>query len=378
VCGTSAAVAGVTVPVKVDDGDGAADGDGLGDGVGAALDGGAATGPPAAGRWHPDRVMASTATRASRASLTRTRYRLVESPHVSAARTVLVALALGTLALVTTGDTVARPRPVAAPVPRDPTVAPVPVSVDDPPEPSPSASPSAAASPSPSASPRRTATTRPTPGRTPGTAAPRPDNLASRLHTLPAGTTQVIIAYAPSYAATTGALETYQKVNGVWQAALPRMALRLGTKGFSDAKVEGDLTTPTGVYRIGGTMYGIAANPGVRYVYHQLVADDYWDENSASPAYNSFVHGTDPGGGSEKLWQVTPQYTYLAVIDYNTPPVPADPARGSGIFLHVSAGRATAGCLALAQADLVAVLRWLNPAASPRIVMAPSTVLGRY
>jgi L,D-peptidoglycan transpeptidase YkuD (ErfK/YbiS/YcfS/YnhG family) len=297
---------------------------------------------------------------------------------VSAARTVLVAVALGALALAVTGDTVARRRPVATPVRPVATIAPVPASIEDPPEPSPSASPSAATSPSPSASPRRTPTARPAPSRTPGTAAPRPDNLASRLHTLPAGTTQVIIAYAPGYAATTGTLETYQRVNGVWQPALPKMALRLGTNGFSDAKVEGDLSTPTGVYRIGATMYGIAANPGVRYAYHRLVTDDFWDENTASPTYNSFVHGTDPGGGSEKLWQVTPQYTYFAVIDYNIPAVPAVPARGSGIFLHVSAGRATAGCLALAQADLVAVLRWLNPAASPRIVMAPSTVLGRY
>jgi L,D-peptidoglycan transpeptidase YkuD (ErfK/YbiS/YcfS/YnhG family) len=132
------------------------------------------------------------------------------------------------------------------------------------------------------------------------------------------------------------------------------------------------------VYAIGSTMYGIAGNPGVRYHYHQLVADDYWDENPASPTYNTFVHGTNPGAGSEALWQVAPQYNYFAVIDYNIPAVPASPARGSAIFLHVVSGGGTAGCVALGQSDLVRVLDWLDPAASPRIVMAPSQDLGRY
>jgi L,D-peptidoglycan transpeptidase YkuD (ErfK/YbiS/YcfS/YnhG family) len=295
----------------------------------------------------------------------------------------LLGVALGALALTLAGDSVGGPRWVAVsgpPVLLQPAPVAAVDAVDDSPAPSPSASPSlpASASPSPSKSrPSGRASGTPRPSAT-RTAAPAPANLASRLHTLPPGTTQVIVAYASGYGVTSGTLETFQKVNGAWQPALGPMAMRLGTKGFSDHKVEGDLTTPTGMYRIGATMYGIAGNPGVRYAYHHLVADDWWNENVASPAYNSFVHGADPGGGSEPLWQISPQYTYFAVIDYNIPVVSATPARGSGIFLHVSAGRATAGCLALAQSDLVAVLRWLNPAASPRVVMAPSSVLSRY
>jgi L,D-peptidoglycan transpeptidase YkuD (ErfK/YbiS/YcfS/YnhG family) len=180
--------------------------------------------------------------------------------------------------------------------------------------------------------------------------------------------------YGTSYAT----IETFNKVNGVWQRAFPAMSGRIGSNGFSDHHVEGDPSTPTGVYAIGATMYGIDANPGVRYGYHRLVPGDYWDENPDSPAYNSFVHGVDPGAGSEALWQTAPQYNYFAVITYNIPAVPATPPRGSGIFLHVSAGRGTAGCVALGQSDLVRVLEWLDPAASPRIVMAPSQNLGRY
>ena len=118
---------------------------------------------------------------------------------------------------------------------------------------------------------------------------------------------------------------------------------------------------------------------GVRYAYHRLVADDHWNGNPATPGYNSFVHGPNPGGASEALWQISPQYDHFAVINYNIPVVAADPPRGSGIFLHVMVpGRATAGCVSLARTDLLTILRWFDPAASPRIVLAPRSVLGRY
>jgi len=58
--------------------------------------------------------------------------------------------------------------------------------------------------------------------------------------------------------------------------------------------------------------------------------------------------------------------------------VAAVPGKGSAIFLHQSNGAATAGCVSLARADLVKVLTWLDPAADPRIVMGPDSVLARY
>jgi L,D-peptidoglycan transpeptidase YkuD (ErfK/YbiS/YcfS/YnhG family) len=204
-------------------------------------------------------------------------------------------------------------------------------------------------------------------------------NDATRLRTIPAATQQLIIVSSDGYAATTATVETFTKASGHWQPAFPAMSGRIGTKGFSDHKVEGDLTTPTGVYGIGSTMYGIAANPGVHYAFHQLVPDDYWNENPASAGYNSFAHGSDPGAGSEALWQIAPQYNYFAVINYNIPVVPASPALGSAIFLHVMVpGHATAGCVALAQADLLKVLQWLDPGAAPLIVMAPTQSLSQY
>ncbi|WP_147434699.1 L,D-transpeptidase family protein [Micromonospora musae] len=254
---------------------------------------------------------------------------------------------------------------------------------------SPSASTSASRSPSPSVSlsfpPPASRSTKPSlsrsPSRVPTSEAATPaasSNIASRLHTIPAGTRQLIVVHTNGYGTSVASLETFEKVNGVWRPKFGVMSARIGAKGFSDSHQEGISTTPTGVYGIGSTMYGVLGNPGVKYSYHHLVANDYWDENPSSPTYNSFVHGTNPGGYSEALWQTVPQYNYFAVINYNIPVRSATPARGSGIFLHVSGSGATAGCVSLAQSNLLRVLEWLDPAASPRIVMAPSQNLGRY
>jgi L,D-peptidoglycan transpeptidase YkuD (ErfK/YbiS/YcfS/YnhG family) len=214
-------------------------------------------------------------------------------------------------------------------------------------------------------------------------AAVQPVNIAARLTTLPPETTQVIVVYGPDYTTTSVTLQTYQKVDGVWRFVNVALPARIGSKGFSDNHAEGVATTPTGVYSIGGTMYGIAADPGVRYPYHPLVTNDWWNENSASPGYNTFQHtSVNPGGYSEALWQITPAYTHFAVITYNMPPnVPAPiPDAGSGIFLHQHSATAgpTAGCVSLAHDHLVSVLTWLDPAASPRIVLAPYANLSRY
>jgi len=54
------------------------------------------------------------------------------------------------------------------------------------------------------------------------------------------------------------------------------------------------------------------------------------------------------------------------------------PGRGSGIFLHVSTGRPTLGCVSLPVAQLVTTLRWLRPQAQPRIAIGTPAMLRRY
>ena len=63
---------------------------------------------------------------------------------------------------------------------------------------------------------------------------------------------------------------------------------------------------------------------------------------------------------AEKLRARVPAYNYVQVIGYNEK---RTPGRGSAIFLHVSTGRATAGCVSLKQSSLLRILRWEKPGA---------------
>jgi L,D-peptidoglycan transpeptidase YkuD (ErfK/YbiS/YcfS/YnhG family) len=183
------------------------------------------------------------------------------------------------------------------------------------------------------------------------------------------GSSQLVTVQAPPQA-TVGTLSLWVRSGRCWRRVAGPWQARLGRSGLSAHKREGDGATPTGTYRFGSTMYGIAADPGVTFAYHRLTCGDWWDEDPRSPAYNRFVHvacGAAPsfGGDSEALWRISPQYRYLAVVDYNARP--AVPGRGSAIFLHVSTGRPTAGCISLPEAELVRTLRWLRPGAEIRI-----------
>jgi L,D-peptidoglycan transpeptidase YkuD (ErfK/YbiS/YcfS/YnhG family) len=205
---------------------------------------------------------------------------------------------------------------------------------------------------------------------------PPPDNLASRLRTLPSDTTQVLVVHAASASSTTATLEAFTRDPIGWAPAFPAMPARVGSQGIGSKTQEGVPITPVGMFGFGPTMYGVSPDPGVHYTWHHLVAGDYWDENPASPTYNTFVHGADPGGNSEALWQIIPAYNYFAVIAFNMPDVV--PGKGSGIFLHVGTGGPTAGCVSLASADLVSVLTWLQPSANPRIVISTDAGLANF
>ena len=199
---------------------------------------------------------------------------------------------------------------------------------------------------------------------------------AGRLET--GSATQLITLVARTRASTQGALRLWTKRGGCWRQTSGPWTAWLGEHGTSPAKREGDRRTPTGVFGFLRTMYGVAPSPGTQYPYRRLVCGDWWVEDPASPFYNRFHHvrcGSTPPfrTKSEDLSRSTTAYQHLAVIAYNTSPVV--PGRGSGIFLHVSTGRPTLGCVSLPLPRLVATLRWLRPAASPLIAIGTTADL---
>lgn len=196
------------------------------------------------------------------------------------------------------------------------------------------------------------------------TTAPAPDPALARVGA--AG--QAIVVTAERYGATTATLTAYQRDGDGWHQAFGPWSARVGTRGLAPAgeKREGDGRTPSGVYGF-DFFFGVAPDPGVRFPYRRVTNRIVWDDDPASPLYNTWVDlDRQQAGAAPEPMYVSPAYDHGAVIAYNTE---RTPGLGSAIFLHVSTGGPTAGCVSLPAGQLVEILRWLDPARSPRIVI---------
>jgi L,D-peptidoglycan transpeptidase YkuD (ErfK/YbiS/YcfS/YnhG family) len=188
---------------------------------------------------------------------------------------------------------------------------------------------------------------------------------------------QLVTVVAPSYGATQAELTAYQRAGGQWRRVFGPWIAWIGRNGMAPpgAKREGDGRTPSGTFGF-GFFFGVDPDPGVHFRYWRVHAYDVWDDDPSSPLYNEWVDDryADPGADPEPM--DVSAYDYGAVIGYNTAPTPG---LGSAIFLHINIGMPTAGCVTLPVGELLEILRWLNPAASPRIAMGvgtPGTVGG--
>ena len=178
---------------------------------------------------------------------------------------------------------------------------------------------------------------------------------------------QLVTVTAASYGATRAELTAYRREGGRWYRVFgPRVAW-IGRNGMAPpgAKREGDGRTPSGTFGF-GFFFGVEPDPGVRFPYRRVGGSDFWDDDPSSPLYNEWVDDRDANPGADPEPMDVSAYDYGAVIGYDTA---RTPGLGSAIFLHINIGTPTAGCVTLPAGDLLEILRWLNPAASPRIAM---------
>jgi len=207
-----------------------------------------------------------------------------------------------------------------------------------------------------------------------------PATLANQL-TWTGSATQLVTVASLRPGSQTGALRVWEKRGDCWSRVAGPWQAWLGIRGISEQKREGDLTTPSGAFGIQPVMYGLGPNPSVRYRYHRIVCGDWWVEDARSPSYNRFRHvpcGSRPPFRitSEDMSKSPTAYRHLAVIDYNTHPIV--PGHGSGIFLHVSHGNPTLGCVSVPLPQLVWLLRWFDPAKRPLIVIGTRATIRSF
>lgn len=252
--------------------------------------------------------------------------------------------------------------------------------------PPPASSASAAASLSPTSAPTPTptpthtpkpvvTTTPPAPKPKPTTPAPPPPLLVEQLASV-GNARQVVIVTSSSWTTDVATLQTFEKDAAGWHPVFPAMAAHIGRAGFSADKHEGDLKTPAGMYGF-GTAFGQRPNPGgLKFPYRQADSQSVWVDDVNSPYYNTWQENAALSGEHLASSSYVTAYAYAIAIAYNVNPIVK--GKGSAIFLHLSTGGGTAGCVSIAQANLLQVLRWLDPTKSPVIVMGPSSVIRQY
>ncbi|WP_051412625.1 L,D-transpeptidase family protein [Pseudoxanthomonas sp. J35] len=209
------------------------------------------------------------------------------------------------------------------------------------------------------------------------------------------GARQLVLVTTAGWDASQGTLRYYQREGdadgwreaGGFAVAIGRNGSAWGTGLHADAdlgagprKREGDGRSPAGAFAI-GPAFGYAAQAGTAVPYLPMQASHWCMDVPDSPHYNLIVDAREVGeaavaGSSEPMrldlhGKGDPRYRLGLVIGHNPGNVPQG---GSCIFAHLwrKPGEATAGCTAMADADMEALLAWLDPAAQPRFVLLPA------
>ncbi|MGB4065716.1 MAG: L,D-transpeptidase family protein [Azonexus sp.] len=210
--------------------------------------------------------------------------------------------------------------------------------------------------------------------------------------TVIASSQQMLLVVAPDWDACGAQLQRFERrhADGEWQPIGRAIAVTLGKSGLAwgrglhpqvagPEKREGDGRAPAGIFAI-TALFGYAAPDSAfaraaKLPYLSASPDLKAIDDPASADYNRIVDQStvpQPDWAScEDMLRPDERYAVGAVVAHNAePPVPG---AGSCIFLHVWAGESvpTAGCTAMALADMSEIGGWLDASATPLLVQLP-------
>ncbi|MER7696437.1 MULTISPECIES: L,D-transpeptidase family protein [unclassified Streptomyces] len=184
---------------------------------------------------------------------------------------------------------------------------------------------------------------------------------------IPAGARQAFVVTGEEADANQSSAVLYSREDTArgWRPVAGPWPAHNGMEGWTDHHVAGDLRSPTGVYPLtdaGGRL----PDPGALLPY---------DEHPRFAVDGEGFFG-EPLEGS---------FDYVVAINYNrtagVSPLdrtrPLGLGRGGGIWVHVDHGGPTQGCVSVPEKHMVELLRTLDPAKKPVIVMGDAESLGR-
>ena len=144
-------------------------------------------------------------------------------------------------------------------------------------------------------------------------------------------------------------MDVWQRGPTGWQPVGSGIPTLVGSAGMAPKAKDAVPATPMGVYSL-DFAFGTEPSPGGGLKYYQTTPDYWW---SADGPFN-----TSRASGTENL--DLPAYAHAIVMGVNKERIPGN---GGAFFVHTSNGAPTAGCVALDDATLVKIIRWLQPGA---------------
>lgn len=183
------------------------------------------------------------------------------------------------------------------------------------------------------------------------------DRLQKRI---PAESRQVVAVYGEGKDDADSTIVLYTKSGTAWEKTRTWQGHN-GKKGWTTDHREGDKRSPVGVFTLSDAG-GVLADPGAKLPYSQSASFQ-------APHYWAKSHWHD--------------FDYVIAIDYNrvkgtTPIDPTRPegqSKGGSIWLHMDHGSGTSACVSLSKSGMEYLLRTLDPAKHPVIVMGDKAEL---
>jgi L,D-peptidoglycan transpeptidase YkuD (ErfK/YbiS/YcfS/YnhG family) len=196
---------------------------------------------------------------------------------------------------------------------------------------------------------------------------------------------QILLVRAEGHGSMAASLQRFEKQNGQWKPVGDAFPAVVGKKGLAwgaslqgkipegaARKQEGDSRAPIGIYRL-GRVFGYAERaPDVFMPYVAVTPDWVCVDDGRSRYYNAVLDSAQVPESdwvsAERMLREDSLYRWGVTVEYNTSPTL--PGEGSCIFLHIrkESGEGTEGCTALAEADLLTLIHWLDQGKNPMLV----------
>ena len=186
---------------------------------------------------------------------------------------------------------------------------------------------------------------------------------------------QIIVVVAESWNDTGAKLFRFERRAGKWEKVGGPFTVVVGEKGMGwgvgvaggepmfPIKKEGDGKAPAGIFPLVKAMGYEAGSLAAGFPYEQIGERTHCVDDAGSALYNRIVKESDFNVPASALWKSSElmklkddRYKWLVVVGYNMKE--PKPGAGSCIFMHIwrSPGKATVGCTAMAEKDIVEII----------------------